>query len=129
MIRNGGESCTMSAKRTDDSIHATTMKERTTLNFVIPPAPACRGSVADLSRRAVEGPAVLSIPNEGASSTNNEGWVPDCPDFLWRLVALIHSMRLSLMKGAHADLSSTAWQEIGVKPSFWAWVGYHSTRF
>jgi hypothetical protein len=24
-------------------------------------------------------------------------------------------MRLSLMKGAHADLSSTAWQEIGVK--------------
>jgi hypothetical protein len=29
-------------------------------------------------------------------------------------------MRLSLMKGAHADLSSTAWQEIGVKPRFWA---------
>jgi hypothetical protein len=27
-------------------------------------------------------------------------------------------MRLSLMKGAHADLSSTAWQEIGVKPVF-----------
>jgi hypothetical protein len=24
-------------------------------------------------------------------------------------------MRLSLMKGAHADLPSTAWQEIGVK--------------
>jgi hypothetical protein len=31
---------------------------------------------------------------------------------------LIHSMRLSLVKGAHADLSSTAWQEIGVKPAF-----------
>jgi hypothetical protein len=31
---------------------------------------------------------------------------------------LIHFMRLSLMKGAHADLSSTAWQEIGVKPYF-----------
>jgi hypothetical protein len=45
---------------------------------------------------------------------------PICPDFLWRLVALIHSMRLSLMKGAHADLSGTAWQEIGVKPCFWA---------
>jgi hypothetical protein len=29
-------------------------------------------------------------------------------------------MRLSLMKGAHADLSSTAWQEIGVKPFLWA---------
>jgi hypothetical protein len=28
-------------------------------------------------------------------------------------VALVHSMRLSLMKGAHADLSSSAWQEIG----------------
>ncbi len=28
------------------------------LLFVIPPAPACRGSAADLSRRAVEGPAV-----------------------------------------------------------------------
>src|ERR1700678_4497676 len=43
---------------------------------------------------------------------------PICPDFLRRLLALIHSMRLSLMKGAHADLSSTAWQEIGVKPYF-----------
>ena len=31
---------------------------------------------------------------------------------------MTHSMRLSLMKGAHADLSSTAWQEIGVKPYF-----------
>jgi hypothetical protein len=45
-------------------------------------------------------------------------WVPHCPDFLRRLVALIHFMRLSLMKGAHADLSSAAWQEIGVKPFF-----------
>jgi hypothetical protein len=44
--------------------------------------------------------------------------VPLCPDFLRRLVALIHFMRLSLMKSAHADLSSTAWQEIGVTPSF-----------
>src|SRR5271163_529117 len=50
--------------------------------------------------------------------TGNKRWVPHCPDFLWRLVALIHPMRLSLMKGAHADLSSTAWQEIGVKPYF-----------
>jgi hypothetical protein len=52
--------------------------------------------------------------------TGTEGWVPHCPDFLWRLLALIHSIRLSLMKGAHAELSSTAWQEIGVKPCFWA---------
>jgi hypothetical protein len=50
--------------------------------------------------------------------TANKCWVPHFPDFLWRLVALIHSMRLSLTKGAHADLSGTAWQEIGVKPSF-----------
>ena len=50
--------------------------------------------------------------------TGNNRWVPHCPDFLQRFVALIHSMRLSLMKGAHAELSSTAWQEIGVKPSF-----------
>jgi hypothetical protein len=48
----------------------------------------------------------------------NKYWVPHCPYFLRRLVALIHSMRLSLMKGAHADLSSAAWQEIGVKPGF-----------
>jgi hypothetical protein len=46
----------------------------------------------------------------------SESWVPQCPDFLRRLVALIHSMRLSLMKGAPADLSSAVWQEIGVKP-------------
>jgi hypothetical protein len=31
---------------------------------------------------------------------------------------LIRSRRLSLMKGAHADLSNTAEQEIGVKPYF-----------
>src|SRR5271169_4064094 len=54
---------------------------------------------------------------------------PICPDFLWSLVALIHSMRLSLMKGAHADLSSTAWQEIGVKPHFGlSGIPQHSTR-
>ena len=58
---------------------------------------------------------------------------PTCPDFLWRLVALIHFMRLSLMKGARADLSSTAWQEIGVKPDLSASAcrelsGYHSTQ-
>ena len=41
------------------------------------------------------------------------------------------------MKGAHADLSSTAWQEIGVKPALacpgvpWGLSGIpkHSTRF
>jgi hypothetical protein len=57
-------------------------------------------------------------PHQSFCPTGNKYWVPPCPDFLWRLVVLIHSMRLSLMKGAHADLSSAAWQEIGVKPSF-----------
>jgi hypothetical protein len=52
------------------------------------------------------------------SQTSKKCWVPHGPDFLRRLVALIHSMRLSLTKGAHADLSSAAWQEIGVKPFF-----------
>ena len=50
--------------------------------------------------------------------TCNKCWVHHGHDFLRRLVALIHSMRLSIMKGAHADLSSAAWQEIGVKPYF-----------
>jgi hypothetical protein len=63
----------------------------------------------DAVKRAVSF-AVFGVPYDR--------WVPHCPDFLWRLVALIDSMRLSLMKGAHADLSGTAWQEIGVKPGF-----------
>ena len=36
------------------------------------------------------------------------------PDFLWNLVASASFMRLSLLKGAHAALSSAAWQEIRV---------------
>jgi hypothetical protein len=57
------------------------------------------------------------------------GWVPHGLDFLWRLVALIYSMRLSLMKGAHAVLSGTAWQEIGVKSGFGlSGLPQHSTR-
>jgi hypothetical protein len=37
------------------------------------------------------------------------------PDFLWKLVALANIMRLSSKKGAHAVLSSAAWQEIRVR--------------
>ena len=37
------------------------------------------------------------------------------PDFLWNLVALVHFMRPSLRKGAHAAVSSDAWQEIRVR--------------
>ena len=33
----------------------------------------------------------------------------------WSLVALVHFMRPSLRKGAHAALSSAAWQEIRVR--------------
>ena len=47
---------------------------------------------------------------------------------LRRLAALIHSVRLSLMKGARADLSSKAWKEIGVKPGFGlSGIPQHST--
>jgi hypothetical protein len=62
----------------------------------------------------------LDFPNLScpASYSLTKDGCPICPAFLRRLVALIHSMRLSLMKGAYADLSGTAWQEIGVKPSF-----------
>ncbi len=37
------------------------------------------------------------------------------PDFLWNSVALANFMRLSLLKGAYAALSSAAWQEIRVR--------------
>ena len=62
----------------------------------------------------------------GFCHTGNNAGCPIRPDFLRRLVTLIHSMRLSLMKGAHADLSSTAWQEIGGKPHF-GLSGIHSS--
>src|SRR5580698_1318930 len=37
------------------------------------------------------------------------------PDFLLILVALMHFMRPSLRKGAHAAMSCAAWQEIRVR--------------
>jgi hypothetical protein len=37
------------------------------------------------------------------------------PDFLWGLAASVSFMRLSSWKGAHAVLSSAAWQEIRVQ--------------
>jgi hypothetical protein len=37
------------------------------------------------------------------------------PDFLLVLVALADFMRLSLLKAAHAAVSSAAWQEIRVR--------------
>ena len=37
------------------------------------------------------------------------------PDFVLGSVALANFMRLSLLKGAHADLSCAAWQEIRVR--------------
>ena len=70
-----------------------------------------------------------------ASVSDYEGWVPHsspvfglewdntaliAPFFVIRSEAEGPAVRLSLMKSAHADLSSAAWQEIGVKPCFWA---------
>jgi hypothetical protein len=48
------------------------------------------------------------------------------PDFLWNLVALCDFVRPYLRKGAYADLSSAAWQEIRVRSgrddnSVWVW--------
>ena len=40
------------------------------------------------------------------------------PDFLLDIVTLIHSMRLSSRKGAHAAFSGAAWQEIRVARRF-----------
>jgi hypothetical protein len=75
-----------------------------------------------MAKSSIEPPRQQYLAGQATTTTGriNQDWVPHCPDFLRRLVALINSMRLSLMKGAHADLSSTAWQEIGVMPRFWA---------
>ncbi len=61
------------------------------------------------------------------------------PGFLWNLVPSASFMRLSLLKGAHAGLSSAAWQEIRVRsgrddnsffdteiPNEKAWVAHSS---
>jgi hypothetical protein len=40
------------------------------------------------------------------------------PDFLYTLLALANSMRLSLMKAAHADVGGAPWQEIRVAHRF-----------
>ena len=76
------------------------------------------------SLQRIDGP--LTSHSSSPIPATNLG-CPTCPDFLRRLVTLIHSMRLSLMKGAHADLSSAARQEIGVKPcSGLEWDTQHS---
>jgi hypothetical protein len=46
------------------------------------------------------------------------------PDFLSTFLALANSMRLSLMKAAHADAGGTPWQEIRVAQSFSAHVRF-----
>src|ERR1700692_3291370 len=56
-------------------------------------------------------------PSEGCVRTkrNRRSLHYATPDFLWKLVALANIMRLSSRKGAHAALSSAAWQEIRVR--------------
>ena len=69
---------------------ATNHRGSTAPNFVIPPAPGCRGSGADLSRPAVEGPAVplnpqpSPAPNQSTfanRSTPSEAPKPHVPLF------------------------------------------------
>jgi hypothetical protein len=55
----------------------------------------------------------LNIPMGEPLNCRSLHYAP--PDFLWNLVALVHFMRPSLRKGAHAAVSSTAWQEIRVR--------------
>jgi hypothetical protein len=59
------------------------------------------GSI-DLSTKA-EGTQAYVIPTSDVPT----------PDFLWSFVASKHFMRLSLRKGAHADLSRTAYRKSG----------------
>src|ERR1700683_634822 len=80
---------------------------------VVAPMPRARGMIA-VSAKPGAFRNWRSASRISASMRSSGKW---CPDFLRRLVALIHSMRLSLMKGAHADFSNTAWQEIGVVAS------------
>ena len=72
------------------SVPATNHHGSTAPNFVIPPAPGCRGSGADLSRPAVEGPAVplnpqpSPAPNQSTfanRSTPSEAPKPHVPLF------------------------------------------------
>jgi hypothetical protein len=87
-----------------------------------PPLTPPQRVVESLTVEAVNLVVVVVVENATSHSICHTGkknaGCPICPDFLRRLVAWMHAMRLSLMKGAHADLPSTAWQEIGVKPSF-----------
>src|ERR1700733_13615761 len=60
--------------------------------------------------------------------TVGKRWVPHLPRFPAEVGGVGHSMRLSLTKGAHADLSGAAWQEIGGQAVFWLeWDTQHST--
>jgi hypothetical protein len=49
--------------------------------------------------------------------------VPHIPDFLWSFVGSLNFMRLSLKKGAHADLSRAAYRKFGASRSFFARCG------
>jgi hypothetical protein len=60
----------------------------------------------------------VCLAASGTETITNKAGCPIAPISCGGLVALVDFMRLSLMKGAHANLSSTAWQEIGVKPGF-----------
>jgi hypothetical protein len=66
-------------------------------------------------RLSVRGPMMIFFECFPSSS---ESFGRAFPDFLSKLVALMKYMRLSSRKGAHADLSGVAWQEIRVAHLF-----------
>jgi hypothetical protein len=57
--------------------------------------------------------SVENISRRGPLNCRSLHFAP--PDFLWNLIALVHFMAFPLQKGAHAALSSAAWQEIRVR--------------
>jgi hypothetical protein len=73
-LASGWESCTPSAKRAGHSIHITTVKERTNLNFVIPTgAQRSRGICSSFHQQRIRGmgtrPILMAIPVQFAGAT------------------------------------------------------------
>src|ERR1700691_270260 len=60
---------------------------------------------------------LLSLASARICSSMSKSYGGLSLDFLWSLVALVHLMRLSLLKAAHANLFSAACRKSG-SPSF-----------
>ncbi len=79
----------------------------------VPPS-TCRRQVEMLGKTRGEGTIGL-VPRLRHSDPLRDRFPSPSSDFLWNFVASVNFMRLSSWKGAHAVLSSAAWQEIRVR--------------